>query len=127
MIAPRFSLLCAGLSLLIVPMAGAQGTGQITGTIKPHQQFRVAPAVKESTRIFFPQINKIYKEREEEAAENLPPPIEIRNPGDNTLVAGNIGNYSAGAPGRMFPGISATGWNPPDPHIAVGPNHVVEI
>ena len=25
-----------------------------------------------------------------------------------------------------FPGISATGWNPPDPSLAVGPNHIVE-
>ncbi len=27
--------------------------------------------------------------------------------------------------GAMFPAISSTGWNPPDPTLAVGPNHVV--
>ncbi len=27
----------------------------------------------------------------------------------------------------LFPGITATGWEPPDPDIAVGPNHIVEV
>ena len=31
------------------------------------------------------------------------------------------------ASSALFPGISATGWEPPDPDIAVGPNHIVEV
>ena len=33
----------------------------------------------------------------------------------------------AGAVDYDFEGISNTGWNPPDPDIAVGPDHVVEV
>ncbi len=33
----------------------------------------------------------------------------------------------AGADQHDFEGISNTGWNPPDPDIAVGPDHVVEV
>ncbi|MGB5106822.1 MAG: hypothetical protein WBP29_00260 [Candidatus Zixiibacteriota bacterium] len=30
-------------------------------------------------------------------------------------------------PCRSFQGITNTGWDPPDPHLAAGPNHIVEV
>ena len=33
---------------------------------------------------------------------------------------------TGGTPGSGFEGISQTGWNPPDPTLAVGPTHIVE-
>lgn len=30
-------------------------------------------------------------------------------------------------PCRSFIGIQSTGWNPPDPHVAVGPHHIVAV
>ena len=44
----------------------------------------------------------------------------------NDLVPGSIMNEPRGIAESNFPGISATGWNPPDPALAVGPNHIVE-
>jgi hypothetical protein len=122
-----FSRAVALLALCAVA-AWAHAQSEANGTILPFKKVRTAAAVKESTRKFQPQINIVYKLQEEEAAENLPPPIEIKPPSEgNTLPVGSVGNYSSGAPGVLFPGISATGWNPPDPHIAVGPGHIVEI
>src|SRR5687768_7095616 len=60
---------------------------QDSGTILPFQKARVGPAVKESTRVFNPQINISFKKQaDDDGPENLPPPIEIRPPGEgNTL------------------------------------------
>ena len=40
------------------------------------------------------------------------------------LVDRDIKGY---VPCKSFVGISNTGWDPPDPHVAAGPNHVVEV
>lgn len=44
----------------------------------------------------------------------------------NDLVAGGMLEKPIVAPDTSFDGISLTGWNPPDPSLAVGPNHIVE-
>ncbi|MFN9991942.1 MAG: choice-of-anchor J domain-containing protein [Phycisphaerales bacterium] len=43
----------------------------------------------------------------------------------NALVAGSTIDEPRTRLENTFPTISATGWNPPDPTVAVGPNHVV--
>jgi hypothetical protein len=43
----------------------------------------------------------------------------------NDLVAGRTLDEGRTNMHAIFPAITATGWNPPDPTIAVGPNHVV--
>lgn len=45
----------------------------------------------------------------------------------NNLPLGGLSNTPRGTLKRLFPGISATGWTPPDPNLAVGPNHIVEV
>jgi hypothetical protein len=102
--------------------------GQTSQEIKVDRVERDIKAVKESTTRYRPQIFELFHQVEREAAENLPPPIEIRPSWEgNTLPVGTVGEFSRGTVTSLFPGIGATGWNPPDPHIAVGPNHVVEI
>ena len=36
-------------------------------------------------------------------------------------------DFKGYVPCKSFVGISNTGWDPPDPHVAAGPNHVVEV
>src|SRR5262245_15270252 len=43
----------------------------------------------------------------------------------NSLVAGDTLDEGRTNITRLFPTIGATGWNPPDPTLAVGPNHVI--
>jgi hypothetical protein len=122
MASARFSAAWLGLALL-----AAVSHAQTTGTIKPWRTEKNIKAVKESTTKFYPQIIENFFERPRESSENLPPPIEIVSAGENSISVGEVGNFDRGVIGRMFPGIGATGWTPPDPHIAVGPNHIVEI
>jgi hypothetical protein len=44
----------------------------------------------------------------------------------NRLVAGELTGQVRANPRANFPGIDATPWSPPDPTLAVGPNHIVE-
>jgi PA14 domain/Bacterial Ig domain len=43
----------------------------------------------------------------------------------NALVPGDTLDEGRANVTRLFPTIGATGWNPPDPTLAVGPNHVI--
>ncbi|MCA9303261.1 MAG: hypothetical protein KC996_03980 [Phycisphaerales bacterium] len=42
------------------------------------------------------------------------------------MPVGIANGESRTTPGAQFPSISQTGWAPPDPTLAVGPNHIVE-
>ena len=44
----------------------------------------------------------------------------------NDLVPGFNVDKGVVAPQQNFPGIGQTAWNPPDPALAVGPNHIVQ-
>lgn len=54
--------------------------------------------------------------------DKLPPPPKGE---PNDLVAGATMDEARTIPERLYPSISSTGWNPPDPTLAVGPNHVL--
>lgn len=78
------------------------------------------------TKKFSPQIDaraKTNKEKDHEFKFNYP----AGSP--NSLKAGGIlsENRISLASSAKFPGISATGMEPPDPDIAVGPSHLVEV
>ena len=53
-------------------------------------------------------------------APHEPPTFNARD-----VVAGGPRDVILGLSGIGFTGISNTGWTPPDPHMAVGPDHVV--
>ncbi len=57
-----------------------------------------------------------------EAAQPHEPPIRVK-PAFVTLNS----NLSIGGPDFGFNGISQTSLTPPDPHLAVGPNHIVQV
>lgn len=93
-------------------------------TIKPFARTLAPRPVVESTLDVFPQINDTMSQR----------PMRPRNPSvdiplgpPNSLPTGQVIDAQRTRPESLFPGITATGWTPPDPDIAVGPNHVVQI
>jgi len=43
----------------------------------------------------------------------------------NALPVGELSGGFRTAPGALFPGIQQTPWTPPDPTLAVGPDHIV--
>lgn len=43
----------------------------------------------------------------------------------NDLVAGELGDEIRVQPGALWPGLDQTPWTPPDPTLAVGPEHVI--
>ena len=52
-----------------------------------------------------------------------PGPVRVGVPND--LVAARSSDQPRATPGVSFPGIIQTGWTPPDPTLAVGPDHIV--
>jgi hypothetical protein len=82
------------------------------------------------TRTFDPQIQVNSFEGEPTLVKNLLPPhhrdrISREGPA-NDLVAGELTGEVTANPAALFPAIGATPWSPPDPTLAVGPNHIVE-
>ena len=84
------------------------------------------------TRTMRPQINEPLFVGEPTRVGNMLPVEEgkerlKRTPAGpaNDLAAGTTLDEPRAIPERMFPTISATGWNPPDPTLAVSPTHVV--
>ena len=96
------------------------------GQVKPMGTGPSVTGVTLDTKKFSPQIttkkNLTKVEKEHEMKFNYP----VGTP--NNLVLGGVLSDPrinfAGSP--LFRGISATGYEPPDPDIAVGPNHIVE-
>ncbi|MDX2066013.1 MAG: hypothetical protein SFX74_09750 [Fimbriimonadaceae bacterium] len=87
---------------------------------------KIAAASKIDTRSFNPQISTFYGKKPK-ISEN-PMIMPWRKTGTkNSLVAGQQNNNLSivGEPKIAFEGIGFTGFLPPDPDVAVGPNHVV--
>lgn len=108
----------------VVSIAG-MSMAQSTETIKPSGSFQTGPAVLLNTGQFFPQIDETFKARPF-SPENPSNPFPFVSGPANNLKMGTGTNSTMGTPGARFPGISATGWIPPDPTIAVGPTYIVE-
>lgn len=107
--------------VLVVGLAGHVALAQQIIKLKT---FEADPPVVESTLNVFPQINETFSEK----------PLRPSNPSvqgqvgpANQLKFGRNRNVTRGKPGAKFPGIGATGWSPPDPKIAVGPTHIVQV
>ena len=83
-------------------------------------------AVKDSTSKWVPPIQPTFRigaPTPRNPRLESPPPYVA-----NTLPVGNVvPGLTRGTVEKKFPGIGATGWYPPDPNIAVGPNHVVAV
>lgn len=105
---------------LPAPLAREVGVAAVSGTTEP---------VIIDTRTFVTQIDRRRFEGEgRRPATLLPkhrkPPLPAVQ-GDNGLRFGRGREVARAMPAPAFPGISQTPWSPPDPSIAVGPNHVL--
>lgn len=86
--------------------------------------FTADPPVTESTLNVFPQITEGFTDKPMRPAN---PSVQGGVGPANQLKFGRNRNVTRGKVGPQFPGIGATGWTPPDPKIAVGPNHIVQV
>ncbi len=89
-----------------------------------------APAQRIDTRDFVPQIQNLEVDPalHQRVRNYLPehdavPAIPLGAPNDLS-AGGTLANPRA-IPGPQWPALTNTGWVPPDPTLAVGPNHVV--
>ena len=86
----------------------------------------VSIPIVDTTARFSPQVR---------AVANLPKPPRVREhfrydipvTAPNSLPVGSNTGATTANIGARFPGISFTGFRPPDPFIGVGPGHVVEV
>jgi hypothetical protein len=92
--------------------------------ITPFRQLSTGSAVTMSTSDFNPQIIEPTEFTARTSSENESP-IIIPNGVGNSLKAGSVTSKQQGKLQKNFPGIGFTGWIPPDPEIAVGPNFIV--
>lgn len=102
-------------------------SGATSGSVPIAEVVQSDPAIVQSTLDVFPQIRSTISQR----------PIRPDNPKypfpevpavPNTLRTGGINPLGPAAVlGAKFPGINFTGSEPPDPDIAVGPQHIVEV
>jgi hypothetical protein len=88
----------------------------------------VAGATVFDTRLVVPQVQEpdaavLRRIRDVVPPHQTPRTLEEGEP--NALVAGGVLDEGRVEIVRTWPSISATGWNPPDPTLAVGPDHVV--
>jgi hypothetical protein len=117
------TILTFGLSLTSLGLLAQEGR---TLEVPAAESGVVAPLAPIDTRDFFPQIRVSMSQRAIRPANPQPQrSIPIGVP--NSLEAPVASNATAGSPGAQFPGITANGFDPPDPSIAVGPGHVVQV
>lgn len=77
------------------------------------------------TRSFFPQISTSVSQK---AIKPWNPKAKITSVmGPPSFGTSTVTDLPAPNAGPRFPGITATGWSPPDPDVAVGPSHIVQV
>jgi hypothetical protein len=87
------------------------------------------PEIIDTTK-FVPQIQPSWpwEGRVREVKNLLPPHSRPKKTGtdvENGLPVGGLSETPVALPGAFFPGVQQTPWAPPDPTLAVGPNHIV--
>lgn len=93
---------------------------------KPYKTIDVPAPVIENTEYYFPQINVFSKQKNIRPANPKEYPNFVSGP-PNQLKAGAVGGETGVDFGPKFPGMGYTGAFPPDPDIAVGPTHIVQV
>jgi hypothetical protein len=106
-------------------MAAAVAMAQ-TGRVEMVGRTEGPLPVVDSTLNVFPQINEGYSQRPVNPS-NKSLPGGLPRGLTNSLRAGGIRPSTVAWTEAKFPGIRDNGSAPPDPDIAVGPNHVVQV
>ena len=84
------------------------------------------PSSDIDTRSLVPQVSESYQGNVRPPENPVTPPVLDGR--KNSLPVGRVDVKAAAIkPGKKFPGITSTGWTPPDCDIAVGVNHIVEV
>ncbi len=116
------------LSKTLISAVAAASLGAISqGQVKSLGVGKSVKAVTLDPKSFSPMIDTSFRpkqvQKEHEMMFNYPAGLP------NNLTAGGLLINPRITPGfaSQFPGISATGYEPPDPDLAVGPNHIVEV
>lgn len=93
--------------------------------IQVHKKYTGIKASPIDTNSLLVQIDETYN-YQPKRPEN---PIDLSRAlgAPNKLTAGGLLSSPRGILGLKFPAIDATGWTPPDPDIAVGPNQIVAV
>jgi hypothetical protein len=115
------------MGVMVAGHVYGQATVQPTDVVKrPAKVSRGPVAVTESTFAVFPQIDLSVTQR---ARRPSNPRITMwRDLGrPNNLPTGSVTTAERGTPDVKWPAIDNTGWFPPDPDLAVGPNHIVAV
>jgi len=116
----KFGIARRACSLLCLSLAALLGAQQDSEGVK-----QIVPVSTVDTNAFFVKIDESYQ-YQPLRPEN---PINRNETGSipNNLRAGNLTSTLRGKTGPLFPAVDATGWTPPDPDLAVGPNHIVAV
>lgn len=85
----------------------------------------MTPGTTINTYRFLPQINDRVSVRLRPQRHKFRDPLPYAEP--NTLPFGGVLTEPRGTLLSKFPAIGFTGWRPPDPHVAVGPSHLVAV
>jgi hypothetical protein len=111
-------------SALMLTLAAAGMASAQTTQVPLAKSFTVAPAPAISTTSFVPQIAPPGpgKAIPENPVKKVP-----QGPANSLTSVGGFLTGNRVATTANFPGMSSTGWEPPDCDIAVGPNHVVQV
>jgi hypothetical protein len=83
------------------------------------------PAFPIDTYGFDKQIDTTFKRRDREPENPILPEWLRAVIPPNNMPVGQASLATVPKPRAKFPAINATGWVPPDPTLAVGPNHVI--
>ena len=75
---------------------------------------------------FQPQINPTFRIRQMEREHDLDRRRPLGQP-SNLIAGGTLSGTRVSLISPLFKGIGATGSEPPDPDLGVGPNHIVEV
>ena len=114
------------VAIALAALAAASNSQSTVQSITPFRTLSMGPATVMSTSDFSPQVNPRYEYVGRPLSPNSPP-VTIPQGLSNSLVAGGVTAKLNNQFGTAFPGIGFTGWVPPDPNIAVGPNHIVAV
>jgi hypothetical protein len=124
MMRKMFPLLrCAALVSLC--LGAVVSSAQSGANADPAEIHDPVPASRFDTRSMIVQVDTSQSRR----------PFQPRNPAElpdfayrhNDLPVGSVAPLDRFQAQALWPAISNTGWYPPDPDIAVGPNHVVAV
>lgn len=81
-------------------------------------------ALDQQINVIQPYLGEVRSTGADRPAKGGKPSVPAGEPND--LPVGSLSGADRGQAGAFFPGLTQTPWSPPDPSIAVGPNHVVE-